>query len=292
MSKYDFGFLGYGEAAFSLTNGLSANGIKICAYDKFKNEICEKRAKEAGVTLFDTVKEVFENTDIVICCVAAAQALPIAEETKQYMRPGLYYCDSNTCSPMEEEKVAKVVEPTGALFCDIAIMAPVPAYGSKCPLLACGPGGEYVTKKLKECGLNIKFLNNKVGSASAMKILRSVFMKGYIAILLESLQAAYKYGVTDQILESIRASMIEEREFYDQVNFLLTGTVIHSVRWEQEMEACVKTLENANEDSAMSKAALSKMRMCTNAGLYNRFNGKRPESYIMVLQALEEAKNK
>ena len=57
------GFIGFGEAAFNIANGLQQEGLGgIIAYDKFWNalpnsELINRRAKESGVVLVPNLEE-------------------------------------------------------------------------------------------------------------------------------------------------------------------------------------------------------------------------------------------
>lgn len=82
MSK--MGFIGFGEAAYNIASGLKSDGYEIiAAYDKFWDvepqcDLIGKRAKEIGVNLFPSLKELVENSDIILSAVSADKAVPLA----------------------------------------------------------------------------------------------------------------------------------------------------------------------------------------------------------------------
>ena len=52
-----------------------------------------------------------------------------------------------------------------------------------------------------------------IGSAAAIKMIRSVMIKGLEAMVIESLTAARRYGVEDAVLDSLLPVYIESRIF-------------------------------------------------------------------------------
>src|SRR5690606_18089105 len=89
------------------------------------------------------------------------------------------FAEMNTSSPALKREVAEVVEPSGALFADVAVMSNVPGKGLRTPLLACGPGAERLAALLRPYGASVDLLAGEIGDAAGRKLLRSVFMKGF-----------------------------------------------------------------------------------------------------------------
>ena len=65
--------------------------------------------------------------------------------------------------------------------------------------------------KARPCqGTSVNIAPDRPGAASAMKLIRSVFMKGITGLLFESLEAAERYGLRAALEEDI-ARWINER---------------------------------------------------------------------------------
>jgi 3-hydroxyisobutyrate dehydrogenase-like beta-hydroxyacid dehydrogenase len=165
-------------------------------------------------------------------------------------------------------------------------MGPFPIYRHKTPLLVSGKGAAFFTEKMAPFGMDITLMDQPVGSASATKMFRSIFMKGFIAQSLEMLFAARKYQVEDVVLRSVQESFTV-KPFLEVVNVLLTRAVIHSERREHEMEEVIDTLKNLNVDSTMSQATRAKMKWVTDLGLREYFKGVPPKDFHEIFSTLE-----
>ena len=56
-------------------------------------------------------------------------------------------------------------------------------------------------------GMDITYMDSPAGGASASKMFRSIFMKGFVMLLLEMIVAAHQYQVEDDVLMSIEKTL-------------------------------------------------------------------------------------
>lgn len=286
------GFIGFGEAAYNITSGLKSEGFEnITAYDKFWNiepqsELIGSRAEETNVTLFPSLKELVENSDIILSAVSADMAVPLARESKPFLKAHQIYVDMNATSPMTKEEVNAVISPV-ASFVDCAVMGPVPNYKHKVPVTISGSGAKKFFDIMASYGMNITLMDAPAGSASATKMMRSIFMKGFVMLVLEMLLAAGKYQVADEVVMSV-GETITSGPFLDKINGLVGRGVIHSERREHEMDEVIATLNAIDVDGIMSKATKSKLNWCTGLGLKEHFNGVPPKDFHEIFKALDE----
>ena len=290
------GFIGFGEAAYNIASGLKGEGYKtIAAYDKFWNvepqsDLITKRAKETGVKLFSSLKELVENSDMIVSAVSADKAVPLAREAKPFLKKTQVYIDLNATSPMTKEEVSAIVSPV-SLFVDCAVMGPVPTYKHKVPVSISGAGAKAFYEAMAPFGMNITYMDAPAGSASASKMFRSIFMKGFVMLILEMLLAADKYKVSDDVLSSVKETL-SSGPILDVINGLVNRGVIHSERREHEMDEVIKTLEAINADAIMSKATKIKLNWCTKLGLREYFKGVPPKDFHEIFPALDEINKK
>ncbi len=294
MTMPKVGFIGFGEAAYNIAKGLAVEGITtIIAYDKFWNvepqaSIIRKRAEEAGVVLVPSLGEMIEQVDYIFSAVSANLALPLAKEAQGFLKEGQCYVDINAASPMTKEEVSAVILKTKALFVDAAVMGPVPVYQHKVPISVCGNGAKCFTEVFSKYGMNITYTGEQPGSSSASKMFRSIFMKGFVTLLLESIVASHKYGVEDDVLASIQKTLEDGSSILEVMNNLLTRGVIHSARREHEMEEVIVTLKGLGIDYTMSAATKEKLRWCTEIGFKEYFRGLPPGDYHEILSAFDK----
>jgi 3-hydroxyisobutyrate dehydrogenase-like beta-hydroxyacid dehydrogenase len=294
MLMVKLGFIGFGEAAFNIAKGLKGEGMDgVLAYDKFwkgaaGSELIGKRAAEAHVKLVPTHQELVESSEMVISAVSANMAVALAQSSKPFLTSGTIYVDINATSPMTKEEIDKIISPV-ALFVDCAVMGPVPTYKHKVPVSVSGKGAKAFYDAMSPFGMNITFMDAPAGSASASKMFRSIFMKGFVTLLLEMLVAAHKYQVEDDVLLSVKETLTAG-PLLEVVNGLVGRGVIHSERREHEMDEVIATLETLKVDGTMSKATKAKLRWCTQLGLKEYFKGVPPKDFHEIFEAIDNIK--
>jgi 3-hydroxyisobutyrate dehydrogenase-like beta-hydroxyacid dehydrogenase len=285
------GFIGFGEAAFNIASGLRGEGLTgIIAYDKhWKDspaaELIGKRAAEAQVELVPSQQALIERSEMVVSAVSADMALPLARASQPFLKADQVYVDINATSPMTKEEVDRVIAPV-ALFVDCAVMGPVPTYRHKVPVAVSGPGARRFCDTMTPYGMAITCMDAPAGSASASKMFRSIFMKGFVTLLIEMLTAAHRYGVEDDVLESVKETLTAG-PLLEVINGLVGRGVIHSERREHEMDEVIATLDTLQVDAIMSKATKAKLHWVTELGLKAHFKGVPPKDYHQIFAALD-----
>jgi 3-hydroxyisobutyrate dehydrogenase-like beta-hydroxyacid dehydrogenase len=288
------GFIGFGEAAFNIAKGLKAEGLDgIMAFDKFwkgapGSELIGRRAAEAQVKLLPSLQELVEGSEMVVSAVSADMAVSLARASHPFLKAGKIYVDINATSPMTKQEVDKIISPA-ALFVDCAVMGPVPTYKHKVPVSVSGKGAKIFFETMSPYGMNITLMDAPAGSASASKMFRSIFMKGFVTLLLEMLVAAHQYKVEDDVLLSVKETLTAG-PLLEVVNGLLGRGVIHSERREHEMDEVIATLEALKVDGTMSKATKAKLRWCSELGLKGYFKGVPPPDFHEIFAAIDKTK--
>ncbi|MFA4949115.1 MAG: DUF1932 domain-containing protein, partial [Candidatus Krumholzibacteriia bacterium] len=131
----------------------------------------------------------------------------------------------------------------------------------------------------------ISFINENAGSSSALKMLRSIFMKGLTALLLETLTAGRKAGVDKEIMDSISGT-INSRPLADTATMLITRTAIAAERRVAEMGEVLDTLAEMGLDSSASAATKAKLQALADLDLRADFGNTPPGTYTTVLDAV------
>jgi 3-hydroxyisobutyrate dehydrogenase-like beta-hydroxyacid dehydrogenase len=285
------GFLGFGEASFNIAEGLRDEHLTgIRAYDAAwrrepQGELVRTRAEKAGVTLEASLQELVEKVDIVICSISANMALPVAEQCAPLLRPDQLYVDINSAGPDTKVAAAGVISPH-ATFVDVAVMGTVPGNRHKVPMLAAGRGAAAFADFCNRYGMKVKALEGPAGKASASKMFRSIFMKGYVMLLLEAVIAGRQFGLEDDVLASIRDT-ITGGDFLKSANDLIARGVIHAERREHEMDEVIATLKSLGVDDTMSLATKKKLAWCVEHRFKEHFQGNPPADYHEIFSVLQ-----
>jgi 3-hydroxyisobutyrate dehydrogenase-like beta-hydroxyacid dehydrogenase len=288
------GFIGFGEAGYHIAKGLHGAGLSpIFAYDVALESDAhrariETRAADADVALCKSLADLARCSEIIFCTVVSSVAITVAKEVVAHLGGQHYYVDLNSTSPAVKKQIAEIIAPSGARFVEAAVMAAVPPFGHKVPMLLCGEAAAKLIGRLSAYGMSLEDFGSEIGRATATKMFRSIVVKGLEALLLECTMAASRYGVCEKVLESVGAGY-PGIDWNQLANYLIGRTAVHGERRAHEMEEVALTLQAMGIEPIMAEAAAKRIMGFARLGLKERFDGKAPESYHEVMRALEEA---
>jgi 3-hydroxyisobutyrate dehydrogenase-like beta-hydroxyacid dehydrogenase len=242
--------LGLGEAGGAFARDLAAAGIQVHGWDPAPRKIPEGVVLSSGGTVAVT------GADIVLSMNAGSVAIQVATEIAPTLKPGQLYADLNTAAPQNKRDVAAIIEKSGALFIDGALLDPVPAKGMRTPLVVSGSGAKLFAEKLTPLGMQVTFLDEQAGSAATHKLVRSIIYKGIGAVVMECLEAAEALNLT----EYARAQLMTLLRDETMIDRFVSGSVTHAKRRVHEMEAVVEMCDALGVSSFTSQASLMKLR--------------------------------
>lgn len=247
--------LGLGEAGAIYARGLAEAGFIVHGYDPFVS------VQEPGVRQFDTIEDAVSEADAVLSFVGARASESVAREAAKRLSPGVVFADCNTGSPELKRALAAVIDAAGAEFADVAILAPVPRAGARSPLAASGPGAARLAELLHPAGAPVDVLDLPAGAAAERKLLRSVFMKGIAAVLLESLAAARATGHAAWLHDQIVTELGGDAEAL--IERLESGSIQHAERRAHETDDARDFLQSLGTPSLTTEAAGAWLRSLT-----------------------------
>ena len=289
------GFLGFGEAASRFAKDLAEAGLRdIVAYSPSASKgdadhPSRMKAAQAGVVMLPSVKEVCQRSSVIIALPPGSRALAVVRKARPHLRPDQLYVDASTSSVKDMEEAARMLDGVVS-FVDAAVMDPVPMNGIKTHTVASGAGAERFRTALSAYGMNIQVVGERPGAASAMKLLRSVCMKGFAALLIEALEGAQRYGITDA-LAADTMRFIDSRPFEQIMKRWVCGTAIHAERRIHEMSESLALLQSIGASTRMTRATREMLRQIVDMGLRERFDAREPSDMASVLDAIIEAKS-
>ena len=281
-------FIGFGGAGYGISRGLRQAGVRnIFFFDKHQDTPpystgIREHAAETGAVMQPSINALASSSDLIISCVTGTEARSTAEACAPFLKESHLYVDVNTASPRTKEAVAAVVAQTKALFVDAAMMGAIPIFLHKVPILASGAGAQRFKTIMQPYEMDITCVGELPGQASAIKMFRSIFMKGLLALLLEMLAATHVYQVNETVLASIAATM-EKLPFRDTVRLQLTKGAVNAERMTHEMEAVIETLEDLQLPAVMSRTTMEKLKWFGELGMRERFGGNLPQTMDEVL---------
>ncbi|HXP29553.1 MAG TPA: DUF1932 domain-containing protein [Stellaceae bacterium] len=241
--------IGFGEVGPIFARGLIASGrhdvatYDILLDDRAPGEAMREKARAAQVAAAPSAAAAAEGAAIIISAVTAASARDVAIEAGSYLRPGQTFLDINSVAPETKQANALAVERAGAYYVEAAVMAPVPPYGIKVPILLGGKTAPELAAILTPAGMNLEIGPAEIGRASAIKMCRSIMIKGVEALAVECLLTARHYGVEDRIIASLDQTFPLDWE--KLAGYLIGRTVHHGRRRAAEMREVAATVTGA-----------------------------------------------
>lgn len=279
------GFVGFGEAAYHIAKGLRQPGIEsIAAFDIKVTDKIRQCAHETNTRLVDTNLELAQSCDIMISAVTADQAVIAAKQNAPYISVQHIYADLNSVSPGVKQAIARVIEGTGARFAEVAMMAPVPPYLHRVPMLVGGSGGENFVDQLAPFGISAEIVSREVGTAAATKMFRSIMVKGMEALITECVLGASRYNADERVFASL-AETFPGIHWKELADYMVGRVVVHGERRAREMEEVAATLREIDIEPIMAEAIVRRMDWSVEAGLKQMFGGEAPKSYREVVDA-------
>lgn len=254
-------FIGFGEAGGILAADLArehAVTMWDCKLNGPEREAMGKKARDSRVQVGNSLAQALEGATLVFSTVTAGEALKVAQQAAALLQPGQYFLDLNSVAPETKRQAAEHFLP-GA-YIDVAVMAPVPPARLQTPLLIGGPQAEAIAPRLQGLGLNARYGASTVGQVSAIKMCRSVMIKGLEALTTECLFAAREYGVEEEVLSSLHHSFPSLGWTGAFPDYLISRVAEHGIRRSEEMEEVVKTLRDVGSAGIMSEAIAKSQR--------------------------------
>jgi hypothetical protein len=243
--QWHVGLVGYGEVGRILAEDLRLRQVKVSAYDiKLEGDQAAPLRDHAallGVTLASSHQDLARRADLIVSAVTASQAVPVADACAPAVRPGAWFLDFNSASPGAKQRAAELIDGAGGRYVEGAVMTSVPPYRIKVPLLLGGAGAAALAPLLGELGFAAKPASDKLGVASAVKMCRSVMIKGLEAMVIESFTTARAYGVEDAVLASLKETF-PGIDWEKQGAYFFQRVIEHGRRRSEEVREVAETV--------------------------------------------------
>jgi 3-hydroxyisobutyrate dehydrogenase-like beta-hydroxyacid dehydrogenase len=238
------GFLGYGEAGRAFHEGLSGPEVSVIAHDRLlqgkPSHEMRRAMTERGAEIAPHPSDL-ASADWIFSAVTADQSLEAIATLAPHLRPGQLVIDINSVSPERKRATASLVTAQSATYLDMAVMAPVHPRRHATPVLIAGPQAEALLPRLTALGFNAEIAGTQVGAATAIKMVRSLFVKGLEALTVETLLAAEASGCFDYVLASLTASY-PGLGWPDFAGYQFERTLRHGQRRAAEMRESAETV--------------------------------------------------
>lgn len=290
------GFVGFGEAAYYLSEGLKEEGLeKIFVYDvvlrdgkkgpPYKQAV--ERVKKIGAIVRKSSEELAAAADILILAVPAQFTLSAADDLIPHLREGQLLVDVTTAAPKVKERLGKSCSVARILFADSPMLGPLIVDRHKVPIITCGPGAQCWHDEMTPFGMNIEVIEGLPGRASQIKLARSIFTKGLEALLVETFIFARKCGVESIVMESI-GKTLDKATFEQSANRYMASDLFHAARKAHEMEDAIDIMRSMGMTPMVGEGAVARMQYIADLDCSTKLKGIRPQSLADICAAWED----
>ncbi len=262
MKLEHIGMIGYGEVGKIFTAGLKSSVHTVSAWDlKFDAAATREdelaHAAQAGVQTCASMQAVCEKADFLISAVTASNTLVVAQSAAANLRPGSIFLDLNSASPGTKQQAAQLIDAAGGHYVEAGVMTSVPPYGIRVPMLLGGALAEALAERLRGFGMDAKAVAAEIGVASAIKMCRSVMIKGLEALVIESYTTARAYGVEAHVLPTL-AETFPSIDWEKQGAYFFSRVALHGKRRAEEMREAANTVREVGFEPWMASAIAGK----------------------------------
>jgi 3-hydroxyisobutyrate dehydrogenase-like beta-hydroxyacid dehydrogenase len=291
-TKPAFCFIGFGEAGQAIAAGLRDEGVKrIAAWDivfpMAEGEKLKTAAAAIEVRCASSAADAVRDADIIVSAVTAAASVEAAQSVKPHLAGAPFFLDINSVSPSRKQETAKLLG-SAARYVDVAVIAPIHPARHQTPLLLAGPHADAVAPVLAALAMRATVAGAEVGAAAAIKMIRSVIMKGMEALTLECFLAAARAGVVDEVAGSLKNNY-PSLDWAKIIPYNLERMASHGERRAAEMEEVAATLRELGIEPLMTQATVARQREMGEIGAQQSVRRVLKKDRAAILNAISAA---
>ena len=284
-------FIGLGELACSFAAGMRDAGVDLRGYSRPRADpdragALRRRTDAACIRVLPSLEEAVRGAPVVVAAVPSSAASEVTAQVVGLLEPGCVYVDTAPSAPARKAADGAVVAAAGGRYADVAVLRTVAIDGHRVPLLAAGPGACAWSELATSLGMNVTVVDGPPGTATRVKLLRSVYMKGRDALIAEMLLAARAGGIDDEVIASI-GGPAERVPFAELAHRVICALSIHAERRADELAASADLLAEHGIEPIMVAAGERRLRALADLGLREHFRGERADDPRTVLAAVE-----
>ena len=271
--KPRIGFIGFGEVAYHFSKGLKEDGIReIFAYDKnakerTKGEIVRRRARDAGVELVPSLRQLAGKSDVVFSAVWGSTALKVATQFASFVKAGQLYCDVNNTAPTVKTQGAERLNAMGVKYVDLALFVAPERDKHRSFMLASGDGARPLKRLMAPYGMDPEVVPGGAGQATTIKTLANIYYKGIQALCLELALSAWKVGIDPQWLAPLVVKPVESLPKEEEMAFWIIRGIVHAERKAAELESIIRAVREWGVTPLMLDATRKRLKSVSDYGL-------------------------
>lgn len=289
-----WGLIGFGEAGRVIGGVLAGAGANLVVHDRVlldpvRGQDVAAAVAGTGARAAPDVADLAD-CDVVLSLVTPATAVAAASGFAPWAREGVLYIDLNSTAPQDKHEVVARL-PTARVVDGVMTGGGIRLDAGRIPISVAGPDAQEAADLLRGMGLNASVVGTQVGAAAALKMLRSVVMKGLEGLWVEALLAAEHLDVVEPLFAMVEETL-DRWPTRDFASMLVTTHVAHAGRRQVEARMVRDTVQGAGVEPIMSAAIVARQeRTARGLAAIGRAAGDVPDSLdaaLAVLRALPD----
>ena len=262
-----------GAMGASIAAAVSSAGHEVIGVASGRSRATIDRAREAQITLVETLEEAMNRVDVVLSICPPEAALDVAHEVQATGYDGIYV-DGNAISPETAAAIGKLFDNN---FVDGGIVGPPAWRAGATRFYLSGAMAKDVVVLFADSLVTARAISGGAGAASAVKMCYAAYTKGSSALVLAIRALAEDNGVTETLLAEWD---ISQKGMRDSSERSALGTSPKAWRFAGEMREIAATFNAAGLPNGFHLAA---------AEIYERmahFKNDDPARLQQVIEAL------
>ncbi|MFZ5689848.1 MAG: DUF1932 domain-containing protein [Pseudomonadota bacterium] len=285
-------FLGFGEAGQAMAAGLREDGVAdIAVWDILFPEPAGasliEAANRTGVRVAASAADAVRDAAIVIAAVTAASSFDAAQSVLGQLQGHPFYLDVNSVSPGRKQATAQLLGGE-ARYVDVAIVSAIYPARHKSPMMLAGPHADAAAPLLAALGMKTQIVGDEIGAAAAIKMIRSVMIKGIEALTLECFLAAERAGVVDQVAASLRNNY-PGVDWHAMAEYNIERMASHGIRRAAEMREVAATLREFGVKPLMTAGTIERQQQLGEIGRQPQIKDAVAQGRAAMLAAIDGA---
>jgi 3-hydroxyisobutyrate dehydrogenase-like beta-hydroxyacid dehydrogenase len=245
------GLLHPGEMGASVGAAAASAGASVLWASQGRGTATRRRAQAAGLIDLGTLDDLVAGAETILSVCPPHAALEVAAAVAA-RRFGGVFVDMNAIAPATAREIGELIERSGASFVDGGIIGPPVRGPGSTRLYLSGRDAKRVAGLFAGSALEALVVDERPGSASAVKACYASYTKGVAALLLGIRALARAEGVEAALLAEWSRSQAGLAERSERAP---TGSARKAWRWIGEMEQLALAFRDAGLPDGFQLAA-------------------------------------
>ena len=243
-----------GDMGHDVGRALRQHGLDVITCLKGRSDRTRSLSQQAGIRDVGSLDRMVSEADLILSILLPAEVEDAAREVAAALqRTGCdtYFADCNAVSPQTAGAIHEIITDAGGRFIDGSIIGEPPGRGIPPRLYVSGEHAD-VMAEIAGKEIDVRFIGDQVGQASAIKMCYAGLTKGTFALYFAVLTAAEAMGLSDELRSEFTFS---QPEAHSRMERHLPALPVKASRWIAEMQEIAATFQAAGVTPFLHRGA-------------------------------------